>query len=144
MCYGAKGETFGSFKALAGGDLMKIKLVHLYGYVSCHSTFPKFWSHWGCGYWNQDGNTDWVSMSLTDEANTELFPPKEINRGTYNWALIPGYNSRSPELVMSIYQTPVKIAAGQQLRLWYNEDLENSVESTNEGRVCADVYGYFI
>ena len=80
MCFGAKGETFGSFKALAGGDLIKIKLVHLYGYVSCHMTLPKFWSHWGCGYANQDGNTDWVSMSVTDEANRAL-PAKGNQQG---------------------------------------------------------------
>jgi len=35
VCFGTTDSQFGSFKALTGGKLMKIKLVHLYGYISC-------------------------------------------------------------------------------------------------------------
>lgn len=37
------------------GNLMKIKLVHLYGHVACAGTSPTVWSHRGCGYPNVDG-----------------------------------------------------------------------------------------
>ena len=144
MCFGTLGSQFGSFKASTGGKLMKIKLVHLYGYVSCIGTEPKYWSHWGCGYFNENSNTDWTGISITTAGNTVLFPPKEINRGTYHWALIPGYNSRTPELVMSIYDNPVEVTTGQQLRVWYSEDLYQDSYTNNHGRVCADVFGYFM
>ena len=45
---------------------------------------------------------------------------------------------------MSIYDTPVSISAGQNLRLWYIEDLEDTWEGDNHGRVCADIYGEFV
>ena len=45
---------------------------------------------------------------------------------------------------MSIYDTPVSVSAGQELRLWYTEDLRNGPEHDNAGRVCADVFGYFM
>ena len=85
---------------------MKIKLVHLYGYISCAGTAAQFWSHWGCGYFNARSTVDWTSISVTTAGNTVLFPPDHINRGPYRWALIPGYTSRTPELIMSIYDTP--------------------------------------
>lgn len=144
VCFGAKDHQFGTFKASTGGNLMKIKLVHLYGYVACAGTAPKFWSHWGCGYYNQDGVEDWSVVSVTTAANTVLLPPKEINRGSFHWALIPGYSSRSPEFVMSIYDSPIVVTAGQELRLWYSEDLYDDATGDNYGRVCADVYGHFM
>lgn len=127
---------------------MKIKLVHLYGYVSCKDTPPNHWSPWGCGYHPEGDNAhyeaEWTGIYVTTASDTVLFPPKEIGLNKYHWALIPGYNSRSPELVMSIYDTPVSVTAGQELRLWYSDDYENQWEYDNHGRVCADVYGYFM
>ena len=143
MCFGAKDSQFGSFKASNGGKLMKIKLVHLYGYVSCLNGYDYYWSHWGCGYYSFGGNLDYTAVSLTTASNTFLFPPSQIGRSD-KWTLIPGYSSRSPELVMSIYDTPVSVSAGQELRLWYTEDLRNGPEHDNAGRVCADVFGYFM
>ena len=123
---------------------MKIKLVHLYGYISCAGTQAQYWSHWGCGYFNARGTVDWTSISVTTAGNSVLFPPDDIKRGPFHWSLIPGYTSRTPELVMSIYDTPQEIIAGQELRVWYSEDLFDHAEGNNYGRVCADVYGYFM
>ena len=122
---------------------MKIKLVHLYGYVSCATSVDYYWSHWGCGYHSTGGNQDYTRIALTTASDTILFPPSEIGRSD-DRTLIPGYSSRSPELVMSIYDTPVSVSAGQELRLWYTEDLKNGFEGDNGGKVCADVFGYFM
>lgn len=35
VCFGTKDNQFGSFKVPSGGNIGKMKLVHLYGYVSC-------------------------------------------------------------------------------------------------------------
>ena len=53
-------------------------------------------------------------------------PPSKLGKGSFDWVLVPGYNSYSPELVMSIYDRPVSISAGQNLRLWYIEDLDDT------------------
>ena len=36
------------------------------------------------------------------------------------------------------------MASGEELRLWYGEDLANVFEEDNGGRVCCDVYGLII
>ena len=143
VCFGTHNSAFSSFNASTGGNLMKIKLVHLYGYVTCKAGHDNLWSPWGCGYYlDQNGITDYTGVSLTTASNTILFPPSQIVRND-NWSLIPGYSSRSPELVMSIYDTPVTVSAGQEWRLWYTEDLTNTHEDDDAGRVCA-VFGYFM
>ena len=38
VCFGAKGDKFGTFRAPAG-RLAAIKLVYLYGYVSCRTLY---------------------------------------------------------------------------------------------------------
>ena len=144
MCFGAKGNDYGQFKAAKGGKLRKIKLVHLNGYVSCVSPSPVYWSHWGCGSLQHSGSKDFIVVALTNEGDKILFPTSELGKDFSHWVLVPGYSSYSPELVMSIYDTPVSISAGQNLRLWYIEDLEDSWEGDNHGRVCADNYGEFV
>ena len=144
VCFGAKGNDYGQFKTAKGGKLRKIKLVHLNGYVSCVSPSPVYWSHWGCGSLQHSGSKDFIVVALTNEGDKILFPPSELGKDSSHWVLVPGYSSYSPELVMSIYDTPVSISAGQNLRLWYIEDLEDSWEGDNHGRVCADIYGEFV
>ena len=59
------------------------------------------------------------------------------------WA-IPGYNSLSPELVLSVFLNPISLSSNQVLRLWYGEDLANHKEQGDNGeRVCADVYSTY-
>ena len=72
------------------------------------------------------------------------FPPSRINKGPSHRALIPRYTLRTPELVMSIFDHLIPVTAGQKLRVWYNEDLENDHETDYNGRVRADVYGNFM
>ena len=45
---------------------------------------------------------------------------------------------------MSIFDHLIPVTAGQELRVWYNEDLENENETDYNGRVRADVYVYFM
>ena len=119
-------------------------MVHLNGYVACAGPSPIFWSHWGCGLYSNSGSTNFIIVALTNEGDKILFPPIKLGKDSFNWVLVPGYSSYSPELVMSIYDTPVSISAGQNLRLWYIEDLEDTWEGDNHGRACADIYGEFV
>ena len=145
VCFGRTNDSYGEFQALKGGKLRKVKLVHLYGYVTCAKPSPIYWSHWGCGLYKADSDsTDFIIVALTDESNTILFPPSQLGKGALGGVLVPGYNSYSPELVMSIYDAPVSVTAGQKLRLWYLEDLNKSYHSDNDGKACADIYGEFM
>lgn len=119
-----------------------IKLVYLYGYVSCYTPDPIHWSYWGCanhGYVKQR-----VSVAITTSGNHVLLPASQLASDPGLWTTVPGYNSESPELVLSFYSHPRPMTPGEELRLWYGEDLRGSNEGTNGGRVCCDVYGLFI
>ena len=53
----------------SSGKLAAIKLVHLYGYVSCdtHGDVNR-WSYWGCGYY-YSSTRDKVNVVITTSSN---------------------------------------------------------------------------
>ena len=53
---------------------------------------------------------------------------------------IPGYGPQSSEIVFSGFPNPLHLSSGQELRMWYEEDLKNDSESDNGGTSCADVF----
>ena len=143
MCFQAKGNTNGWFSTPLGGDLVAVKLVHRFGYVSCNVLDGTFWSFWGCGENNAQGLKELVDTVITDDRNNILMPPTQFEKihGHVKWYKVPGYNSQSPEIVLSRFgETPVTVARGQRLRLWYGEDLANLSEGDNGGKVCCKVY----
>jgi len=142
VCFGARNNQFGSFYAHAG-NLSAIKLVRLYGYVSCEVTQTHHWSYWGCGITRSDLK-DHVNIAITTTSNTMILPPSEfIVSGQSKWSKVPGYNSLSPELVLSVLKDPHLLSSGQQLLLKYGEDMMNYTEEDNGGKVCCDVYALY-
>ena len=118
-----------------------MRLVHLYGYVSCHIHNANNWSFWGCGH----GLKDLVNVVITRSSNYILLPPNQfIGNRAGKWSKVPGYNSFSPEIVLSVFSHPNYMFARTQLRLWYGEDLVNYTEGDNGGRVCTDVYLLYV
>lgn len=139
VCFGARNNQYGSFKAPVSGRVIAVKLVHLYGFVTCHKFNPNYWSFWGCGH----GLVDLVNVVITTSSNNIFLPPSQFMKFAHSagkWAKVPGYNSFSPEIVLSRFSTAFYVHAGHSLRLWYGEDLVNYTEGDNDGRVCADVY----
>ena len=148
VCFGAKDNQFGRFH-VPPGRLAAIKLVHLYGYVSCYTPGNLWWSYWGCGENPRSGLKNQVNVVITTSANQDILPPREFLGDKkvlkkLKWHKIPGFNSLSPELVLSVMSTPYWIADNHELRVWYGEDLMNSSEEDNGGTVCADVYALFV
>jgi len=76
---------------------------------------------------------------ITDSSNHILLPENE----QFPFR-IPGYHANSPELVFPDLLTPVPVSSGQELRVWYSEDLKDYYEGDNDGITCADVYAKFI
>ncbi|KAL9953001.1 hypothetical protein ACROYT_G040348 [Oculina patagonica] len=124
---------------LVKGDLAAIRLVNLHGYVSCNAQSKNYWSYWGCGSYNADQ----TNVVITDDTNTVVLPPAQLILNSSKWAIIPGYNAVSPELVMSFF-SPKTVKSGQQFRLWYGEDLMKHGEGDNGGRACIDVYALYV
>ena len=144
MCFKAKGNQPGKFYAPTCGKLAAVKLVHLYGYVTCHNKVVSYWSFWGCG--DHPSVPNHVDAVITRSDDEVPLPPSQFNTfGKGKWSEIPGYNSNSPSLVMSAFSPPTgDVRAGDELRVWYGEDLVNWTEHDNDGEVCCDVYTLII
>ena len=138
MCFGARDHQFGKFYTSSkGGKMGAIKLVHLYGYVSCNTRHTPGWSYWGCG----SGS---VNVAITTSGNHVLFPPSKFVTHYSKWSRIPGATSLSRELILPVFSHPRWVKSRQELRLWYGEDLFGYTEGDNGGRVCCDVYALFV
>ena len=141
VCFSARYTQYGTFNTPLGGKVAAVKLVHLYGYVTCHKYNADNWSFWGCGH----GLKDLVDVVVTRSNNQIILPANQfIGNGAGKWSKVPGYNSFSPEIILSVFSTPLSLPAQTQLRLWYGEDLVNYTEADNDGRVCTDVYVLYV
>ena len=138
-------NQYGSFKTPSSGNLAAIKLVHLYGYVSCASSITSSWTYWGCNLPCYPKWRSWVGVAITNSTNDLLLPTSRfLAAGHTAWYKIPGYHSLSPELVLSFFSNPHSMSSGEELRLWYSEDLLDSTESDNDGKTCCDVYALYV
>ena len=111
--------------------------------VTCDRNKVYHWSYWGCGAHSSLSNH--VDVAITTSSNSVLLPPSQfMGQSSTKWSKIPGYNSLSPELVLSMFSSPSFVTSGQVLRLWYGEDLVNSSEGDNDGTSCCDVFAILI
>ena len=143
MCFGARDNNYGSFHVPYGGKIAAVKLIYLSGYVTCSGQISH-WSFWGCG--NHPSLKNHVSLAITTSSNTLLMPPSQFftfHGGDGRWAELPGYNSLSPEIILPRFSS-YSVSSGQELRLWYGEDLEALTESDNAGLVCSNVYVLYV
>ena len=142
VCFGAKDDQFGRFHIKSDHkNLAAVRLVPLYGYVSCDTRHVSYWSYWGCGSYRWGLGK--INVVITNSDNQVLLPPSEfiVNDGA-KWSRIPGYDSLSTELVLSFF-SPSHVDYHQELRVWYGEDLMKTGEADNGGTACVDVYAFF-
>lgn len=100
VCFGAAGNHYGSFKIPSGGhqQLIKLKLVHLYGYVTCDNAGAGFYSY---------SNPEYVLVAITNAGNEVLLPPSQLRTSVNSELfLVPGYTFQTPELVLSCSRIP--------------------------------------
>lgn len=122
------------------GMVAAIKLVHLYGFVSCHIHNGNYWSFWGCAHIK-----DQVNVVITDAANHIILPASQFIVNSSKWSRAPYYNAPfAPELVMPVFSHPRSVSNGQEFRVWYGEDLTSITAQDNGGRSCADVYALYV
>ncbi|XP_020600525.1 uncharacterized protein LOC110039721 isoform X2 [Orbicella faveolata] len=143
VCFGARSNQYDSFNVPYGGKIAAVKLIYLSGYVTCSGQISH-WSFWGCG--NHPSLKKHVSLAITTSSNALLMPPNEfftLSGGAGRWSELPGYNSLSPEIILPRFY-PYSVSSGQELRLWYGEDLVNWYEGDNKGLVCCNVYVLYV
>ena len=143
LCFGAKDNQSGRFNVPCGGEIAAVKLVHLSGYVTCDKRNFSHWSFWGCG--SHPLAKYYVDVTITTSTNTIISPPSPIlnDQRAGLWFELPGYNSLSHEIILPRF-SPYSVSLGQELRLWYGEDLVDFTENDNAGWFCSDVYALYV
>ena len=70
-------------------------------------------------------------------------PPRPVEIiSSVKYYKIPGYDSVSPEIILSRFSA-TQVFAGKELRVWFGEDLENKLEGDNGGKVCCTAYAMY-
>ena len=134
VCFGANFDEFGSFAIEFGGSVNAVKLVHVAGEISC-SALPGITAKFGCG----TASVYEIHTVITTSNNEILLP--ESKETVYT---LPGYQRDSEEIVFAEISTPLLLSFGQELRIWYGEDLINKDDGDNSGNHCVDVYAKYM
>ena len=136
VCFGAKDNQFGRFEIETGGSVNALKLVHVSGRVTCNvnAVGDEAWSRFGC---NKAYRQLFTVITTSDDVI--LLPESQESLHT-----LPGYYADSKEIAFTDISTPLLLSFGQELRIWYGEDLTNSTERDNGGISCVDVYANYI
>eukprot|EP00794_Sanderia_malayensis_P019928 gene19928-21880_t len=133
VCYGAKGGSFGVFFISKTVKAYQIKLQRTSGRVSCH--YSSGYGYFRCARGKHFG------VFVTDTNNKVIVPPAPIQYVTAKgWYRLNGNNYGASTIVLSIGLHPYIFRKGGVYRVWYGEDLFNSTESDNVGRMCVNVY----
>ena len=107
-------------------------MEHISGDLTC-SMSPQKRNLWGC-------DADVMSI-ITDANNEVVFPANIDNPKRFK---VPGFDAKtSQSLVFTNHAYPNFFIKGQELRIWYTEDLNDYTTSDNDGKHCVKVYAKF-
>ena len=144
-CFGSKNNKYGEIKASQTGYIQAMKVIHVEGYLTCKYYKPSYKSLWGCNT-KEDEAKYLVNTWITTTENKDgiVFPnyeSKSDKNGNYH---LEGYNQKSPYLMWTQGpKKPTKVHEGDELRVWYGEDLFDQQQYDNDGEHCIDVYALF-
>ena len=110
-----------------------MKLLHLSGNVTCNA-------NGGSHEWSKFGCASHQLLTLITTSNDKILLP-ESKQIVYT---LPGYDADSNEIVFTGISPSLLLSAGQELRIWYGEDLTNGGEEDNAGTSCVDVYAKYM
>ncbi|XP_031560790.1 uncharacterized protein LOC116296830 [Actinia tenebrosa] len=143
VCFEGRNNRYGHFVNMGESKLVAaIKLVYKSGKIRCVSNVA-YDSRWGCHHYSSFVNYP-LNVVITDQEDNVIYPASKYFKTSNLWYYLPGTDDLlSDELVFVNYGTPFYLEQYRQLRVWYGEDLKNSAEGDNQGRVCVDVYAKF-
>ena len=108
--------------------MFSVKLLYVSGYIKCQ--LKKKGSYWGCHRKQR------LTTLITNKNNEVIFPDYE-HEGVYT---LPDYHANSTELVFRALKPPVRVADGEEFRIWNLQDLRDNSEHNNVGQTCTNVY----
>ena len=117
---GAKDDKFAEVTVDVPRGKYQIKLIYQSGYLSCFGTHR---TKFGCVY--PPHSFDNILIVITDRHNNILLP-KQNGKGYF-------HDGRFSKSQFVIFNDIIELHPGQQLHIWYKEDIENAHEGDNSG-----------
>ena len=118
---GSSNDNYATIRVNIPSGRYKLKLVSITGYLSCiGAAYMEYFTTFGC--MKQDGTNE-IRMVVTDTNNTALLP----NSKGYS------HDGKISKSVFITFNDPIDLQFGQDLRIWYKDDLENHSEHDNFG-----------
>ena len=117
---GPSGNRYARILVDIPSGLYQLKLVSSTGFISCNGFDTSRLTNFGCI--SMTGLDD-IMMVVTDNKNSQLLPG---SRGYSH----DGRASKSDYLT---FNDQVQLTEGQEIRIWYRDDLNDNSESDNVG-----------
>lgn len=131
----SKDDKPGIFTVQQAGQIQKFKLVHLSGGMTCWPTGPQHApTNFGCG--------PNFHIFITDSSRQVKAPGKDVYHPKWMTYGITSCDTTNDTQVVLPDFSPFTVTAGQQLQVWYGEDL-SGYDADNIGFVDMDVYANF-
>ena len=145
VCFGARGNKYGAFNITKTGRVRTMKLVRKSGSIRCNTVYGD--SFWGCMKRASYSSKQFMTI-MTNNKGEALLPPTEALKDSgcgkrYNYEL-EETGHKSPVLVFRNLSSLLPLARGQELQIWYGQDLVDCSEENNSGTTCVDVYAWYI
>ena len=146
VCFGARDNKYGAFNITKTGRVRTMKLVHKSGSIRCNTVYGD--SFWGCINPTAYSSNQFMTV-MTNNKGEALLPPIEALKGSYACGKKHYYDlgdtgHKSPTLVYQNLSSLMPLLRGQELQIWYGQDLIDCAEAINSGATCVDVYAWYI
>ena len=143
-CFGAKGNSYGKVNMALTGYIESFRLFYMSGYLNCNIKNRNLNSNWGCNRLpNKVDNNFGTWITTTRDRNGVVFPGSNISTDKWKFYHLPGFSSTtSKSITMNVYRH-IHVQKGEELRVWYGEDLFDTQDTDNGGRLCVEVWAKF-
>ena len=145
VCFGAAGDTYGTFTINKSGLVNTFKLVYRNGSVTCGFSIIEP-THWGCKY-QVFGDKQLATVITYTNKSALLLADYLRETGVcgerYYIYNLEGTDVNSHELVFNQLLPPLSVSFGQKFQIWYAEDLVDCFELDNRGQTCVNVYAWY-
>ena len=110
--------------------------------MTCEIAAPNKTNLWGCNYGPKPSDAKVLTV-ITDADNKVVFPANIDSSVPFN---VPGFNAlTSKNLVFTNFAYPNYFNKGQEIRIWYIDDLRNTASAFgNGGMHCINLYASFL
>eukprot|EP00794_Sanderia_malayensis_P009996 gene9996-11017_t len=130
VCYGAKGNSVGVFRATKTVKAYQIKIERVSGSLSCDG---RHYGYFRCG-------KHAFGVHLTARYNRIIVPAAPIQYSYKPWYHLNGNQPNAKAIVLSTGLHPYTFYYYHQYFVWYGEDLFHKFENDNAGRMCVNIY----